>query len=75
MGTATHDDIVRLFPGIQDHSVVEIQAMEATSEDLEAALLLRQGIEDDLIDTKQQKGSRLNLLLEILADPAPGRSR
>jgi len=68
MISATHDDIVRLFPGLQDHTVLEIQATEATAEDLEAALLLMQNDDEGLIDIKQQKGSRLNLLLEILAN-------
>jgi len=64
--TATHDDIVRLFPGIQDHTVLEIQAMAATMGDLEAALLLLQGDDEGLIDVKRRKADRLNLLIKIL---------
>lgn len=40
MSTVKHDDIVRLFPGIQDHTAVEILATEATLDQLEAASLL-----------------------------------
>ena len=68
MATATHDDIARLFPGIQDHTAVEILATEATVDDLEAALLLLQGNDEGLIDIKQQKGRLLNRLLEIVAN-------
>lgn len=68
MGVATHDDLVRLFPGIQDHSVLEIQATEATVDELEAALLLLQDDDAALIDIKQRQGSRLNLLLDILSN-------
>ena len=66
MTTATHDDIVRLFPGIQDHTVLDIQAMDATTGDLEAALLLLQGDDEGLIDVKRRKADRLNLLIKIL---------
>lgn len=68
MMNASHDEIVRLFPGIQDHTVLEIQATEASAEDLEVALLLFQDEDEGLIDVKRQKGSRLNQLLEILAN-------
>ncbi len=68
MATATHDDIARLFPGIQDHTAVEILATEATVDDLEAALLLLQDNDEGLIDIKQQKGRLLNRLLEIVAN-------
>jgi hypothetical protein len=66
MTTATHDDIVRLFPGIQDHTVLAISGTEATVAELEAALQLLQDDDKGLIDFKHQKGSRLNLLLGIL---------
>lgn len=66
MTIATHDDIVRLFPGIQDHTVLDIQATDATTGDLEAALLLLQGDDEGLIDVKRRKADRLNLLIGIL---------
>ena len=67
MASATHDDIARLFPGIQDHTVLEILATEATVDELEAALLLLEDNDEGLIDIRQQKGSLLNHLLAILA--------
>jgi len=66
MDLATHNDVVRIFRGIQDHAVVEVLAMGATVDELEAALLLLQGDDDALIKMKRQKGSRLNRLLGIL---------
>ena len=68
MTSATHDDIARLFPGIQDHTVLEILATEATVSDLEAALLLLQDNDEGLVDVKEHKGSLLNRLLGILAN-------
>lgn len=67
MATATHDEIVRLFPGMQDHTVLEILAMEASVDELEAASLMLQDADEGLIGVKQRRGDRLNLLLGILA--------
>ncbi len=68
MTTATHDDIVRLFPGVQDHTVLEILATEASVDELEAALLLLQDDDEGLIGVKERHGDRLNLLHGILAN-------
>ncbi len=68
MAIATHDDIVRLFPGMQDHTVVEIMAMEATVDELDAASLLLQDADEGLIGAKQRHGDRLSCLLGILAN-------
>ena len=71
MTSATYDDVIQLFPGMQDHTVVEILAVEATVNELEGVLLSLQGNDsndEQLIDMKKRKGSRLNLLLGILAD-------
>jgi hypothetical protein len=67
MATATHDDVVRMFPGMQDHTVLEILGTEATVSELEAALLLLQDSDEGLIGIKQQKSPLLNRLLGILA--------
>jgi hypothetical protein len=55
MNATTRQDIVRLFPGIQDHTVVEILDTHATLGDIEAAVALL------------QHGERINRVLEILA--------
>lgn len=67
MNTATHQDIARLFPGIQDHTVVEILDTQATLGDVEAALALLQDADEGLIGVKQRHGDRINRVLEILA--------
>ena len=66
MTTVTHDDIVRLFPGIQDHTALEILDTKATVGELEAASLLLQNADEGLIDIKQQEGDQINRLLDIL---------
>lgn len=68
MNTATHNDIVRLFPGIQDHTVVDVLAAEATVGELEATLRMLEDNDENLIEVKQEKGDRLNRLLGILAN-------
>ena len=67
MNAATHKDIVRLFPGIQDHAVVEILDAHATLGDVEAVLALLQDADEGLIGVKQRHGDRINRVLDILA--------
>lgn len=67
MITVTHDEIIRLFPGIQDHTVLEIIDTKATVGELEAASLLLQNADEGLIDIKQQEGDQINRLLDILS--------
>ena len=67
MDTATQQDIVRLFPGIQDHTVVEILDTKATLGDIEAAVALLQDADEGLIGVKQRHGDSINRVLDILA--------
>lgn len=67
MTQAKHDDIARLFPGIEDHAVVEILAMKATVAQLEAASLLLGDQDEGLIEEKRKEGSQLSRVLDILA--------
>jgi hypothetical protein len=67
MDATTRQDIVRLFPGIQDHTVVEILETHATLGDIEAAVALLQDADEGLIGVKQRHGDRINRVLEILA--------
>jgi hypothetical protein len=67
MNAATHNDIVRLFPGIQDHAVVEILDSHPTLGDVEAVLALLQDADEGLIGVKQRHGERINRVLDILA--------
>ena len=67
MNAATHKDVVRLFPGIQDHTVVEILDVHPTLGDVEAAVALLQDADEGLIGVKQRHGDRINRVLDILA--------
>ncbi len=67
MDTATRKDIVRLFPGIQDHTVIEILDTRATLGDIEAAVALLQDADEGLIGARQRHGDRINRVLDILA--------
>jgi hypothetical protein len=66
MITATHDDIVRLFPGIQDHTIVEVLETEATVGELEAASLLLGDQDNGLIEVKREVGGQLSQVIDIL---------
>ena len=68
MATATHDDVCRLFPGIQDHTIVDVLATQPSIAELEAALQMLQEDDESLIETKQREGGRLNCLIAILAN-------
>lgn len=68
MITATHDDIIRLFPDIQDHAVVEILATKATLGELEAASLLLANQDNRLIDVEREASGQSPRVLEILAN-------
>ena len=67
MNTATRQDIVRLFPGIQDHTVIEILDTQATLGDIEAAVALLQDADEGLIGVRQRRGERIDRVLDILA--------
>ena len=66
MSIANHEDIVHVFPGIQDHAVVEILEMKATVDELEAALAIMSGDEKDSIGIRQREGGQIHRLLGIL---------
>jgi hypothetical protein len=66
MSVATHDDIVRVFPGIQDHTVLEILSLKASVAELDAALMLLTSDDKDLTDIKRREGGQIHRLLSIL---------
>lgn len=66
MKTATRNDILTVFPGLEDHALVEILGMQATMEDLEAALALLSSDDEGLIEVKQREGTQIHRLLNIL---------
>jgi hypothetical protein len=67
MGTLTHDDVIRLVPGIQDHTAVEILDTKASVSELEAALLLLQDTDEGLTGIKGRESDQINRLLAILS--------
>jgi hypothetical protein len=67
MTVATHDDVCRLFPGLQDHAIVDLLATRPSIADLEAVSQMMQDDDEGLIGLKQRRGDRLNRLLVILS--------
>lgn len=66
MTRATQKDIVHVFPGLQDHAVVEILDTQATVAELEAALAVLTSDDETLIDVKGRDGGQIHRLLAIL---------
>ena len=66
MTIATHQDILSVLPGIQDHAVVEILEMKATVDELEAALAAITSDDKDLVEVKQREGGQIHRLMNIL---------
>jgi hypothetical protein len=77
MNTATYRDIVRIFPGIQDHAVEEILDMNASVDELEAALVWLTSDDKELIDIKRREGGQIHRLISIVsqADIQPPEDR
>jgi arsenate reductase-like glutaredoxin family protein len=67
MTSATHADVCRLFPGLQDHAIVDLLATRPSIAELEAVSQLLQDDDESLIEIKQRKGARLNRLMAILS--------
>jgi len=66
MVPVTHDDVVRIVPGIQDHTIIEILDLQAGVRDLEVAVQLLQNSDEGLIAARQRHGDRINRLVAIL---------
>jgi len=67
MTIATHADVCRLFPGLQDHAIVDLLAARPSIAELEAVSQLLQDDDESLIEIKQRKGARLNRLIVTLS--------
>ena len=67
MTIATHADVCRLFPGLQDHAVVDLLATRPSIAELEAVSRMLHDDDESLIKIKQEKGDRLNRLVVILS--------
>lgn len=66
MNDATHKDILRLFPDLQDHAVVEILSLKASPDDLEAAFALLNHDDTGLSELKTRDGGKIHQLIDIL---------
>ena len=66
MSIATRKDVLSVFPDIQDHAVVEIMALNATIDDLEAALVILTSEDKNLIEIKRREGGQIHQLMNIL---------
>lgn len=77
MATVTHYDVVRLFPGLDDHTATELLATRPTLGELEAAAALLADQDEGLIEAKRRAGDRISHMLGILmaAEIAPAEDR
>lgn len=66
MSIATRKDVLSVFPDIQDHAVVEIMDLNATIDDLEAALVILTSEDKNLIEIKRREGGQIHQLMNIL---------
>jgi len=77
MTAATHDDVLRLFPGLQDHATLEILANSPTVGELETLFTLLSGDDGGLISAQSRESGRTYRLLNILnqsgIQPQPDR--
>lgn len=65
---ATHKEISRLFPALSDHAILEIEAMRATVDELDAAMLMLHGQDEALVDVQRSDSGRLQRLVAMLHD-------
>ncbi|RZV38081.1 MAG: hypothetical protein EX272_03750 [Chromatiales bacterium] len=66
MATFTREDVVRLCPGNQAHTVVELLETKASIAELDAAVQLLHDADEGLIDVQREHGDQINGLLVIL---------
>ena len=69
---ATHKEISRLFPALSDHAILEIEAMRATVDELDAAMLMLRGEDEALVDVRRRDSGRLQRLIAVLHDAGVG---
>ena len=66
MTEATRQDVLRLFPGLQDHATLEILTADPTVGELETLFAMLSGDDEPLIATHRTEGDRIRRLLSIL---------
>lgn len=72
MATVTAADVVRVFPGIEDHVVLEVLASRPTLGDLEAASQMLADQDEALVDADPVRRARAAGLVDILATAGVG---
>lgn len=66
MSTASHKEVVRLLPGVADHTVVEILETGASLDELEAAAMLLTNQDEGLLEAERLKSVQVSRILDIL---------
>ena len=66
MNSATHDDVIRLFADIQDHTIVEIMDLGPSLDELEAAALLLGNQDEVLADARAPAPIIVSRIVDIL---------
>jgi hypothetical protein len=64
---ASHKDILRLFPGLQAHTVLEVQEIGASADDLEVALQLLNASDEPLVEAGRREDPTVHRVLSILS--------
>jgi hypothetical protein len=68
MSNATPHDILRVFPGLAEHAVLELIDAKITTAELDAAMLSLQGDDEATIEFRRRDSDRLEHLLGILSE-------
>ncbi len=66
MTAATRQDVLRLFPGLQDHATLEILEDETTVDELETLFAMLAGDDETFYTTHRTEGDRMQRLLSVL---------
>jgi hypothetical protein len=65
--TITSREILRLFPDLQAHTVVELQATGASADDLEVALQLLNASDEPLVEAGRREDPTVHRVLSVLS--------
>ena len=66
MTAATRQDVLRMFPGLQDHATLEILAAEPSVGELETLFAILAGDDEGLSTTHRAESDRIRRLQSIL---------
>lgn len=63
----TPNQILRLFPDLQAHTVVELQEIGASADDLEVALQLLNASDEPLVEAGRREDPTVHRVLSVLS--------